>query len=413
MDQQQLTLDLNDVLNAYSVNGSELANYDLYQRLSDAGTVSQAALEHKEPIGVAQESHSRAKRTVRWHQQTLKSMGLLERVPGKRGVWKRTLTNKSGLHEAAQGVTLVAYSTELGCAIWGDNKAFFSALNEPIHLCVTSPPYPLRKHRAYGGVDEKQWVEFIVSSLEPIAKNLAPGGSIVLNVSNDIFEPGRPSRSLYVERMVLALHDDLGLSLMDRWPWVNYSKPPAPTHWACIKRQQLRTAWEPIFWFTNNPDLVRSDNRRVLEAHSESHKRFLEKGNTRTASYGNGAYRLRGASSYRNQTAGSIPRNVIERGHVCADTRKARSIAAELGLPAHPAMFPTAIPEFAIQFLTEPGELVVDPFAGSNKTGLAAERLNRRWLATDLILEYNRVQAELFRGTPGYCVSEGLLKVAG
>jgi hypothetical protein len=42
-----------------------------------------------------------------------------------------------------------------------------------------------------------------------------------------------------------------------------------------------------------------------------------------------------------------------------------------------PARFPTALPEFFIKLLTEPGDHVLDPFAGSNTTGEAAESLGR------------------------------------
>jgi site-specific DNA-methyltransferase (cytosine-N4-specific) len=44
--------------------------------------------------------------------------------------------------------------------------------------------------------------------------------------------------------------------------------------------------------------------------------------------------------------------------------------------------------EFFIKFLTRPGDLVVDPFAGSNTTGAAAECLGRRWLAIEPENEY-------------------------
>ena len=37
------------------------------------------------------------------------------------------------------------------------------------------------------------------------------------------------------------------------------------------------------------------------------------------------------------------------------------------------------IVEFFIKFLSKEGELVMDPFAGSNTTGAVAERLKRRW----------------------------------
>jgi len=65
-------------------------------------------------------------------------------------------------------------------------------------------------------------------------------------------------------------------------------------------------------------------------------------------------------------------------------------------------MFPSTLPEFIIEFLTQEEDLVVDPFAGSNKVGLAAERNGRRWLSCDFILEYVRVQAEMFRSTKGF-----------
>ncbi|MNY12807.1 Modification methylase PvuII [compost metagenome] len=211
--------------------------------------------------------------------------------------------------------------------------------------------------------------------------------------------------------MVLALHDRLSLHLMDRWPWINLSKPPGPTFWSCVNRVQLCAGWEPIYWFTNDPFRVRSDNRRVLLPHTDKHRQLVESGgDKRVASYGDGAYQLRD-SSFSAHTEGRIPKNVILRGHRCADTLAARKAAQELGLPPHSAMFPTTIPEQAIQFLTEEGDLVVDLFSGSNKTGLAAERNGRRWLACEKVLEYIRSQAELFVGFPGFKLNPALAAV--
>jgi site-specific DNA-methyltransferase (cytosine-N4-specific) len=39
------------------------------------------------------------------------------------------------------------------------------------------------------------------------------------------------------------------------------------------------------------------------------------------------------------------------------------------------------LPEFFINFLTEPGDTVLDIFAGSNTTGAAAEVSRRNWIA--------------------------------
>ncbi len=67
----------------------------------------------------------------------------------------------------------------------------------------------------------------------------------------------------------------------------------------------------------------------------------------------------------------------------------------EAGIKPHPARFPQALPEFAIALCTEPGDLVLDPFAGSNMTGRVAETLDRRWLAFEL--DENYIKASQFR----------------
>lgn len=390
-----------------------LDNQALYNLVAERAGIDAESLDARIPIGQAGAQRSPLKRKIRWHQQTLKTLGVIERVPGERGIWR--LTEKAGkdLHRAATGVKLVAFSTDLGVAIWGRCQEVFSGLDEPIALCVTSPPYPLRQARAYGNPDESRYVDFICHALEPIVANLLPGGSIVLNISNDIFEPKSPARSLYVERLTLALHDRLGLWLMDRIPWENFSKPPGPTYWACVNRVQLSAGYEPILWFTNDPSRVRADNRRVLEPHTARHTAMMHAGGCgRTTSYGDGAYRLR-PHSFGNVTAGKIPRNVIQRGHACPDTRAYRAYASSMGLPLHGAMMPTSIPDFFIRFLTEPGELVVDNFGGTVKTGLAAERLGRRWVVTDWILQYLRGAAGLFRNFAGYEMHPALFAVGG
>jgi len=392
--------------------GGVLDNATLYGIVADRTGITPEELDARVPVGVSGSMRSLAKRKIRWYQQTLKALGVIERVEGERGIWRLAENLNKELHKAADDVKLVAFNTELGIAVWSRAQDVFSGLGEPIALCFTSPPYPLRQARAYGNA-EGEYVDFICRTLEPIVRNLLPGANVVLNISNDIFEHKSPARSLYIERLILALHDRLGLSLMDRLPWINLSKPPGPTWWACVNRVQLTSAYEPIFWFTNAPELARSDNRRVLEAHSLRHQRLMQAGGAqRSATYGDGAYKIR-PDSYGRITEGKIPRNVIQRGHACSDTRDYREMAAELGLPLHGAMQPTGIPDFFIRFLTEPGDLVVDPFGGTIRTGLAAERLGRRWLVTEWILQYIRGAAELFRGFSGFEMHPALASVGG
>ncbi len=50
--------------------------------------------------------------------------------------------------------------------------------------------------------------------------------------------------------------------------------------------------------------------------------------------------------------------------------------------------------------LTDEGDLVVDPFAGSNVTGEVCERLNRKWIAIDIGEDYLKASRFRFNDRP-------------
>lgn len=231
---------------------------------------------------------------------------------------------------------------------------------------------------------------------------MVQGGSLCLNISNDVFESGLPSRSMYVERLLLALHDRLGLHLMDRLIWENPSKPPGPIAWASKERVQLNVGYEPIYWLTNDPRHVRSNNRRVLEKHTEQHMKLIQAGGEqRTQTFSDGAYNLR-PGRFGNTTEGRIPKNVLTFGHSCKDQRQYKRMARDAGLPPHGAPMPLKLASFLVEFLSESDDLVVDPFGGSFTTAKAAERLGRRWLSTECMLEYVLGGAQRFQDAPGF-----------
>jgi hypothetical protein len=78
----------------------------------------------------------------------------------------------------------------------------------------------------------------------------------------------------------------------------------------------------------------------------------------------------------------SIPPNLIECGNNESNSRYIKETKAQ-GRKVHPARFPAELPRFFIEFLTDPGNLVIDPFAGSNTTGAVAEKLGGQWLAIE------------------------------
>jgi site-specific DNA-methyltransferase (cytosine-N4-specific) len=69
----------------------------------------------------------------------------------------------------------------------------------------------------------------------------------------------------------------------------------------------------------------------------------------------------------------------------------------------HPAAMPEPLVEFFVRFLTDPGDVVLDPFAGSNTTGSVAERLGREWVGIEADADYaaaSRVRFDPAHETP-------------
>ena len=106
-------------------------------------------------------------------------------------------------------------------------------------------------------------------------------------------------------------------------------------------------------------------------------------------------------------SGGSIPSNVVEESEAESLLKLGNNAAndhytkrcKESGLKIHPARFPAALPEFFIKLLTDERDVIYDPFAGSNTTGAVAERLKRRWIASEMLEEY--LTASKFRFEEG------------
>ncbi|WP_348273412.1 hypothetical protein [Halopseudomonas sp. SMJS2] len=131
------------VAEAYKRSPDEpLSNERLYQLVAQKAGIPMSELDAREPVGTSGQMHSLKARELRWHQQTLKHMGVIERVPGQRGVWSLTDKAKKELHPPKPGVKLLGFSTELGCAVWGYSQEVLQNCDTPITLAITSTPYP-------------------------------------------------------------------------------------------------------------------------------------------------------------------------------------------------------------------------------------------------------------------------------
>lgn len=288
-----------------------------------------------------------------------------------------------------------AYRTGWGAMYQADSALLLSAIpDKSIDLVVTSPPYALHFKKEYGNVDKDGYVEWLRPYGEEIYRTLKPTGSFVLNIGGS-YNAGAPTRSLYHFHVLLMLCEKVGFHLAQECFWFNPAKLPSPAEWVNVRRIRIKDSVEYIFWLSKEP-LPKADNRRVLTEYSPDMKRLLVRG-----------YRAKVRPSGHKITnkftdrGGSIPANLIERGNNESNSDYIR-LCNEAGLKPHPARFPAALPEFFMKLLTDPGDIVLDPFAGSNTTGSVAENLRRRWLAIELEPKYiatSRLRFPLHRGT--------------
>ena len=275
-----------------------------------------------------------------------------------------------------------AYESNWGAAYLGDSLQLLRNIPaDSVDLVITSPPYALEFKKEYGNVAKDKYVQWLKPFGREILRILKAEGSFVLNIGGS-YNPGTPTRSLYHFKALLMLCEEVGFHLAQECFWHNPAKLPSPAEWVTVRRQRVKDAVEYIWWLSKTP-FPKANNRHVLNEYSADMKRLLKRG-----------YRPKQRPSghiitakFGNDHGGAIPSSLIERGNNESNSEYIRACAVA-GYKAHPARFPRALPEFFIKLLTDEGAIVVDPFAGSNMTGAAAESLRRRWIAAEVKEEY-------------------------
>ncbi len=145
-------------------------------------------------------------------------------------------------------------------------------------------------------------------------------------------------------------------------------------------------------------DRPKANNRNVLTEYSSSMRKLLARGKY-NAGERPSEHHI-GETSFLKDNGGAIPSNVITLANTGASSDYLDYCRAN-SLKPHPARMPIGLAEFFIKFLTEPGDLVLDPFAGSNTTGAAAEGLKRYWIAIESSEDY-------IKGSKGHFVEPGV-----
>lgn len=274
------------------------------------------------------------------------------------------------------------YSTHRGAAYLGDALDVMAELpDDSVDLVVTSPPYALHFKKEYGNADQSEYVEWFLPFAREIRRILTPTGSFVLNIGG-AWTPGAPTRSLYIYRLILALCDSVDFELCQEFFWYNPAKIPAPAEWVNVRRIRVKDSTEYIFWLGKTA-FPKADNSRVLQPYSPDMQRLIRRGVTATVRPS--GHNIK--ATFAGDNGGSIPGNLIQCGNNESNSNYLKNLKRD-NRRIHPARYPAELPRFFIEFLTEPEDLVLDPFAGSNTTGMVAESLGRRWIAIEISENY-------------------------
>lgn len=302
------------------------------------------------------------------------------------------------------------FKTKMGKYYISDIEEFLStrsgrSLRNKVQLIMTSPPFPLNEKKSYGNLQGEAYKDWFTKLAPIFSQLLTDDGSIVIELGN-AWMPKRPIQSLlYLESFLGFLNNpEANLRLCQEFICYNPARLPSPAQWVTVKRIRVIDSYTHIWWMAKN-DYPKADNRRILRPYSKSMKSLLKR-----KSYNSG-YRPSGhnigETSFMKDSGGSIVHNVIELEQI-SDDRPARlpknvlSIAntqsndfflrtcRERGIRPHPARMPIELAKYFIEFLTDPGDLVFDPFAGSNIVGYCAEVLSRKWIATERNEDYGK-----------------------
>lgn len=288
-----------------------------------------------------------------------------------------------------------SYTTSRGAAFCGDSRELLARLpDDSLDLVMTSPPFALQRHKAYGGLDQAEYLNWLMDFAQLVYAKLKPTGSLVMDVGG-AYQKGVPARSLYHLRLPIRFCDEIGFFLAEDFYWYNPAKLPSPIEWVNKRKIRAKDSVNNLWWFSKT-EWPKADISKVLAPYSERMLKLIKDPDK----FYKPALRPSGhdiGKGFAKDNGGAIPSNLLQ----ISNTESNGGYVAGcklVGADRHPARFPAKLPEFFIRFLTEPGDTVLDIFAGSNTTGSVAELEGRHWLAFEERQDY--LAASVFRFIP-------------
>lgn len=233
-------------------------------------------------------------------------------------------------------------------------------------LIVTSPPYADSRDKTYGGVKPDQYVSWMLPRTKEFYRVLKPTGSFVLNIKEKVVEG---ERHTYVIELILALRQQ-GWLWTEEYVW--HKKNCYPGKWP----NRFRDAWERCLHFTKEKKFKMYQDAVRVPMGNWAQTRLKSLGKNDVVRFDSqvGSGFGKNIANWKDRDL-AYPTNVLH-------------LATETGNKKHSAAFPFALPEWFIKLFTEPGDWVLDPFAGSGTTCEAAQTLRRNSIGIEVKPEY-------------------------
>ena len=285
------------------------------------------------------------------------------------------------------------FKTQRGHIYQGDSLDFLhsKAKEQSVDLIMTSPPFGLVRKKSYGNEDADEYCNWFRPFAEGFKRVLKDTGSLVIDIGG-AWKPGMPTRSLYHFELLMMLCREYGFHLCQEHFWWNPSKLPTPAEWVYVRRVRVKDAVNCVWWLSPTP-WPKASNRRVLAPYSDSMLHLLKNGYT--AKLRPSGHDI--SDKFQKDNGGAVPPNLLAVANTESNGRY-QDYCRQNNLEIHPARFPAQLPEYFIRMLTDPGDVVVDPFGGSCVTGMVAESLKRRWVCVELSESYLKGAVGRFQG---------------
>lgn len=245
-----------------------------------------------------------------------------------------------------------------------------------VDLIVTSPPYADARSKTYGGIHPDKYVDWFLPISAEMLRVLKPSGSLVLNIKERVVNG---ERHTYVLDLICKMREQ-GWLWTEEYMW--HKKNCAPGKWP----NRFRDAWERCLHFTKSRKFTMNQEAVMVPVGDWADtrlKNLSETDKTRDESKAQSGFGKNVSNWIGRDRA--FPSNVLH-------------MATECGNTGHSAAFPLALPSWFIRLLSNEGDTVLDPFAGSGTTGKAALELGRK----TILIEMQKAHVELARNRCGF-----------